>query len=515
MYRIKYRVTTLDPIIISDSTNDKNLITTNQTIKGSSLHGAFASKYIKKHNLTESHNNTLFYDLFISDKVSFLNAVITSKNEYDEISENFVIPNNLQREKNNDAYVLDLFGPKLEDNVTKSIVSYGTIKEGFDEDKVFLEPVETSINFHHIRNRQKGTTEDGGIFNYESIDADQIFQGEIRGEKELLENFVSEFGGSCILNIGRSKNTQYGKVRFELINEITEINEEIKSALFTLSLQSETIILNKNGISEVSKDAMQNYLDNIFGVDATIEKAFIKSSDTERYLSIWKMKTPSERCFAPGSSFKIKIDSGIEKLMEVLENGIGEDTNLGFGQVKLFQIYDDKLFVKKFDRVAHFEKPDREMPTLVKSMITKRIEEKVLNSIKLQAIEDVKTFSQGRNIDSKGKLKISNSLIGRLESFVADLDSIEQFWEKINKIRKTSKDKLESLVFGNIYFIDFLRSNTNTNFDNYLLEIPKLVELINYKPTEKIKLNAFKTYWLTFFSYLRKESKTMGGNNAK
>ena len=44
---------------------------------------------------------------------------------------------------------------------------------------------------------------DGNIYNYESIDAGQIFGGEILGDEKILRKLIAY--------VGRSRFTQYGK----------------------------------------------------------------------------------------------------------------------------------------------------------------------------------------------------------------------------------------------------------------------------------------------------------------
>jgi len=234
------------------------------------------------------------------------------------------------------------------------------------------------------------------------------------------------------------------------------------------------------------------------------------------------MKTPSEQCFLAGSSFKISITSGLEDFLKCISKGIGENTHQGFGQVNLTNLSntEDKISLSE-PKDLHYEKPEGEIPEVVSTIIKLRIKQRILEAVKSQAIEDVKTFTSiTRNLDSNKRLKLSNSLVGRLESFIKELDDVGKFEINVRAIRKTSRDKLEALVFESKYFIDFLKDNPMTKVGKYLANVPEIDNLMNLikieiKNESNFELTVFKEYWQTFFSYLRKVMKTMGGRNEK
>ncbi len=375
----------------------------------------------------------------------------------------------------------------------------------------------TSLNFHHINDRETGSTVDGGIFNYESIDAEQVFQGEIKGEEDDLKKIYSFFGSENILNLGRSKSTQYGKIKFELVESELKKIAAIKpdASEIQLNLLSDTVIYNDYGTPEVSKKIFENYLNKLEGLQVNIEKAFIKAEENENYLSVWKLKTPAEKCFKAGSSFKIKVTSGLEKIVELSKYGIGENLQNGYGQFNFTTKSPDEFSLADTPE-KNITKPMGNIPILACKVLSSIISQRVLEAVRLKAVKDKETFLN----EKRNKGGLSNSLIGRLESFVKGADEPEIFFARVKEIKKLSKDKLESLVFDNDTFYNHLISkNSKIKPDNYLIndtELRNLAQEINYSPDKKdLELEVFKEYWLTFFNSLRKTMKVKGGRNGR
>jgi len=127
------------------------------------------------------------------------------------------------------------------DEQTESINKFCVL----EKDKLTTQEVETGLNFHHARDRKKGVSEEGKIFNYESVSPGQIFEGEITGDEKNLHNLITICENKWIAYLGRSKNAQYGQVEFEIIDEKTEIETEIEwNNEISLTFLSDTIIYN-------------------------------------------------------------------------------------------------------------------------------------------------------------------------------------------------------------------------------------------------------------------------------
>ncbi len=143
MHSLKYQITTLSPIIISDTISDQNLVTTAHYIKGSNLIGALANLYLKKNEIKEAHKDDDFFQWFISGNVIFSNAVKISL-EYDEIQQNHFLPNSLQYNKLDEYEIHDLLKDESVDDITtKSFNKFGRISEG----RIFSETINYVFKF--------------------------------------------------------------------------------------------------------------------------------------------------------------------------------------------------------------------------------------------------------------------------------------------------------------------------------------------------------------------------------
>ncbi|MBI5207063.1 MAG: hypothetical protein HY934_04650 [Candidatus Firestonebacteria bacterium] len=102
-----------------------------------------------------------------------------------------------------------------------------------------------------------------------------------------------------------------------------------------MTLISDAIIYNKQGFSTTKETDLIDELKITLGDNIKINKAFIKTGETENFVSIWKLRRPSETCFQMGSCFLINglISSDKAKLLELEKNGIGERRGEGFGRI--------------------------------------------------------------------------------------------------------------------------------------------------------------------------------------
>jgi len=496
MQRIKYLITTLSPILFSKESGDRNMTETLDFIPGRVLLGIFAGKFIKDKKLgNKAHEDEMFGNLFLKDKVSFSNAYIKHKKN----ESCFPTPFSIQYEKENKDNIYDLLIEPV-DAQTKYADGYCLL----EEDRINIIKVEKSLNFHHGRDMETGTSKNGIIFNYESINKDQIFEGYISGNPELLKSIYSN--EEVVTYTGRSKSSQYGKIKIKFSSEPLEIEQKSESGFHnTITLLSDLLLFDDLGKSDCSKELFEKYLQEKISNNITIIKSFIRPKRIDNFVSIWNLKRPSEICFAAGSCFLIEgiKETDLEKLKELEIKGIGERQGEGFGKFAFRNQRSEKLINDISDPVK-IRLPEIEIPETTKKYIQNAVKEIIVREIKTKAITDARTFYN----DNKGK--VSKSLIGRLESFIKGSISIEDFVKKVIIVRKTAKDKLVGCKMGNDNFYDFMLNKrlnetdaVNAKHLNSLTE--DLIKEI-YDPSEDSEMNnnLYKIYYLTFFAFLRK-----------
>lgn len=513
MFRLKYRITTLAPVLVTTSAGDTNMVSTCDYIPGGTLIGVFANKYIRKKSIVnDAHIDDTFYQWFLNGGLRFSNACIISHNGDNNTENNFHFPISIQKEKHNEKKLHNLlfaddhfYDKKIQ---TSSIGGFGRIVGT----TLYSQDVKKTISFHHERDRESGVSKEGLIFNYESIDQGQVFEGSILGDRVTLDEFKELFKDDHLSYIGRSKNAQYGKVKIEINHESpSELNSKIDNLKvdeeeISLTLLSNTIIFNKNGFSSVDKDDLKNAL----GDGVEIKKTFIRTGEVENFISVWRLRKPSMTCILAGSCFLLKVtgNDNINRLRELVKEGIGERRGEGFGRIE-FELKTDEELNSKDNNLASNKRPEGDMPPNTKEIAVALVKDYIKKHVELTALNEAKDFSFAN---------LSKSLVSRLEAMVVSLKKTEsndknaEFNKVISKLRKTAADKLKSCTNGNRTLNDFIKEKEikiNDVMRNISLTIKELCVEIKFKPEDDIHFEGhlYITYFLTFLSTLRKKLK--------
>lgn len=498
MQAIRYRITALSPLIFTSNTGDPNMVATLDYIPGTHLRGLFASEYIKRNNLYAiAEKDERFFRWFLKGELKFLNAYITTTDKYNEIHVNYPVPFSIQREKHSSA-IYDLLLAEIEDKElqTKSIdSSYCRLKGS----SICLENVNKSLNFHHARDRQRGVAKEGFIFNYESIDEGQVFEGFILGSADSIKEFRETFSDG-VYYLGRSRNNQYGKVRFEIIkNEPEEFESEIKdcrieSGQAVLTLLSDTIIYNENGFSVVDIKEFEK------AIGCPVKKAFIRATQWEGFTSKWRVKTAVESCFRAGSAFLIEIkDDDISRLKELQKKGIGMLTHLGFGRFVIGWQRSDSLIEVKEDR-KKYTRPGGVPPQSLKLILRSLTEAFLLALAQKEAIQKASDF----------KKIPPPSLLSKLEKALIE----DKLHALLNNLKTTAMNHLKKCKTGRETLYDFLKLQHEDIFSNTLKKpeldrISKEFQLFE-SDRDDISEKFKKAYLATLLSTLRKKAKQGG-----
>lgn len=493
MKALKYRITALAPLIFSAKTGDPNIVSTLDYIPGSNIRGLFANEYIKKNAKNSDfipEYDPKFERWFLSGDIKFLNAYISES--FHGKTYNFLpIPLSIQYIKGEENKATDIFIDKKEkDEETKPILNrYGIINEKTVETK----SVRKSINFHHQRDRIRGVSKEGLIFNYESIDPDQIFEGYIVGDEENLKEFRDIFSNG-IYYIGRSKTSQYGKVMFEfLTDEPIDFNfneENIDSEYVVLYLTSNTIIYNEYGFPTVSLEAFERC------TGIKVENCIIRTFDEEGFVSVWRLKTPSSICFRAGSSFKIKAtEENIKRVKELWNTGIGENTHMGFGRFEIYSLNESDYLLVEFSKESK-ENPPEKLSKTAEEIIKSIVMNELINYVESRAINNAETF---KNLPSK-------SLLSKLEKALREGNLIDT----LQSLRKIARESLERCRNEKETLFDHL-TKQHISKDDAINNIRKLRKFIDECKLDTAEIDKDKIlqkkYMMTLLSTLRVRAK--------
>jgi CRISPR-associated protein Csx10 len=484
MQKIEFNIETLSPVLITSDSGEVNTVGTLNYIPGNTILGVFANLYIKEKNLKNAHEDELFNNWFLNGKIKFSNAYIRLKdnNNY------YPIPFSIQKDKKTNS-IYDLLDLEDDSDInTKGLSGFANI----NNKDLDIEHVKQNINFHN-------SLEGEQIFHYASIRDRQTFKGEIIGEKEELEKFLKTFRLWNEVFIGRSKTAQYGKVRLILEKEAKEIKEVEVNTYANLTFTSDVIIYNENGYSCSDTKTLQEY----FGNDIKITKAFIKSGIKENFVSIWNLKKYSENCILAGSCIKVEVknNDGKKKINTLYIHGLGERLNEGFGRFLIdFQNKENLNLATKSNKTT--PKPQGEIPSTVKDLGKYYIQKDILQKARKAAITESDLFT---------KLP-SKSLLGRLRLILNDSKDLSDFQNNIQKLRKPAQDQLERSRNNNsIQTLKELITNINikTKVKVDFSKFEKICKLINDNPYEdpRFVTKLEKEFFNNLFENMTKKSK--------
>lgn len=505
MNYLEYQIKTLAPVIISQTSGDANITNSLDFINGSTLLGCFASRYIKKANLfKEAHLDPQFYNWFLQGSLTFGNGYhkLNNKGKYIQLTPT---PLSIHAFKVGKRLV-NLASEEVEES-TKAAGGYCSLSsEGY-----FSGSPEKNLNFHQERDRGTGSSKEGRIFNYESIGSGQVFGGLIEGSREELLKFKEVMGESFISYLGRSRNTQYGRVEITL-SEVKEDTREFEiEEDLVLTFTSPVILINKYGYPDTNIEVLKDYLDQFLGkFEYSIEKVFSRVSQIENFVAVWTIKKPIDKAFVAGTTLKLNFPYGIseeidEKVRKLLQEGLGERRNEGFGKISLLPKDKINNWSESTSKIP--SKPEGVPPQLFKEIIYTITLKEMEKGIQLKARQVAQDF-----LKETDKKRISSSALGRLELMLKALDSREFLRQVTETLRGTAKDKLKVIRNKHNTLAAELKTFNTEELVNQQLssrnEWTKLIKECSLDVTTPVIMEQmYKSYWLTFFRTMRK-SKT-------
>lgn len=529
MKQLRLEITTKSPVIITSEDSAQVLTGTKTYFTGTMVRGMLAELFIKAKDLgTTAHENEGFRKLF------FNNLVFT--NAYPEVQgeRSFPLPKSLQRNKTA-TKIIDLLDNDGEPGF-KGFSGMGVIKEH----KIHLVSVASSIHFHMSRQgdteRFQGKSNDGGIYNYESIDAGQTFIAYIYGEEEVLKSLESELPwvkDNLSVRCGRSRRTGYGlchisKGKIENIpfDDLKLIGKSIADTK-KLCLRLDSTLLGShrlgatlysiNGIGQtVLEELNEVFYPKKFSIEAKINTntGFGATEKVQGFVGIWGVYRPEAMGLSAGSILQIctedeLTDDELHTLHELLHKGLGERCEEGFGQLR-FWVPDKGLDIDptKDESKDNVQAPN-EISNSTKELVQKIVENQIIESIRKQAYQDVQhNATQLRKAD--------RHTYAQLESYIQPLVETP----KNLPIDENIEDGIKRIVENNWGYYGFFLGNKagakSESIATVLLEYGKVPEWVQTSNTDINQLindytldtisdkTVRKEYWTWFFRYARK-----------
>ncbi|MBO8159001.1 RAMP superfamily CRISPR-associated protein [Thermosyntropha sp.] len=493
---LQYHIKVISPILIAKQVGEQNSVYTEKHIPGNVVRGLLAHKFINIMGLNKetAHLDKWFWEFFLNRGLLIKPAYPAKEGEV-----YYPAPLCLQKEKGEDnRNFYNVFKMEREEKKTKPVAAFCCMK---GENIYFYEP-ETTFYFHNTRDRKRGSSIDGGIFYYEAVNADEEFIGEILGDEEYLKEIKKLFD-SFTAFIGRSKTAQYGLIKFTW-GEIKETAAADMDDEFIIHALSPIILYNDQGYPEVSEEIFQKYLEEFLGGEVEVINQCAKIQPVENFVGVWAMKSPADTAYAPGSSFEVRLifdetdyENIKEKIKELQIYGLGEKTEAGFGQIRIYETLEERYAEREANE-------DRNSIGIEETVAGSKVSPVLEYIVKTDILAFVKYKGLKKAEENKRYWQISNHLLGRLEGMLLEAEILEDARKRIEQLEgKNAGDVLDSVKLWdelcelNIY--DEIKNQAD--FQKFF----KILELLSWdiENDHDFKWEISKTYWISFLRCLR------------
>lgn len=515
--KLEFILENVDPLLFSERGADNILFTTKHYVPGSALRGALASLYIARHKLQAAYKDETFYKLFLSGKVRFLPAYPIGCRELEQ-GKAFVMPLSLMRSKDKDKkQTLDLTAVGEQKAGFKKLQGFA-VKQGNTFYKI---DTTVKIELHMSRSseaeRLTGTSKEGNVFNYEYLEAGQLFKGAYLADDDvadLLQQVLAELKVTE-LHLGRSKSAQYGKCLYSPLDMKPQRQYELGEKLYLLA-QTPYIAFGSWQRVETAAAELLGELEARLGVPIakTDLQIFAAVENIDGYVGVWQTKKQAERALSAGTLIELRLAEKLsgEKLQEALRQGLGKNTEDGYGQFVIWQPESNPAFAEVSSETEK-QKGKITLSAEVKTTAKKIIRERLLQEVRQQAASDAQS--------DKLKINIANAhnILKRVEGLMYSGKSKRELQQLLSMdFKAQAKENLRAIKYNGDALYDILVEADNHVLPYRGVDWCRKMKLLtqNVKSLESLlgsgafvldEDEVYREYWLWFMRHAVKLSK--------
>ncbi len=329
---LELTLTLAEPVLVSKPGGDPNTLDSYAYLPGSAIRGAVIGAYL---NATDDY--TLDFDaVFLSGQCRFLNAYPVLDDQ-----RTIPIPTALVQDKNSPAGTLKNRNVAVEGVAPKSVkASFGSFS---DTNYSLTTPINT-VKIHNQRSRKHGTAtrDEGAVFKYAALDAEQLFKSYIVTDSTetcaQLQSLITTKMQHAWL--GGAKSAGYGKVSVSVEPaknwpEVATAETEIPAdTTFTVTLLSDTITRNAYG---QTGSYLKEALGEVLGVTLETQQTYVRKTHTGGFNGKWGLQLQQVWAIQAGGSYAFSADAPIsaDQIKALHQSGIGERTAEGYGSLAI------------------------------------------------------------------------------------------------------------------------------------------------------------------------------------
>lgn len=517
--KLSINITALSPLVLTGEKGGALLTESREYIAGSIIRGALARRYIEARDLGASANLDADFTRLFNGELAFTPGYLAGYGV-----RTYPVPFSVQKHKV-DSSVIDLMEDEPQAGY-KGIKYFAYVDSQGGKYYLNVESAKHNIALHMSRSSEReriaGKSIDGGIYNYESVLAGTEFMSEVIGSREKLASLVAaiKVDGDYIAYIGRSKHTQYGKVKIELL-ELEPIADDVPAGdSICLRLDSDmlgySVVRSARALLE---EELFTALAGELGVATediathfTIEKIMAKSAQVNSFVGVWGMQRASSYGLAAGSIFRLTKDSTLTEaerraLTQVIHRGVGARRVEGFGQLRVWMpralVYDGRII-----EGAVQVPPTEQGAQIVRNILLGR----VLARVSLAAYDDAMNIG--------GALSGKTHALVRLENMLTRLPRAKKLPESFRDVFRAEL-RAQSAFEKNLQALRLRGIGLNKILDgteaayslaDFAAEVPeKLAAEVGFR-LEDYAHEVFYTYYLWLFRHARKRVVEKGAS---
>lgn len=477
MKAIVYRITLLEPALVTALDGDPNSAVAHDFLPGSVLRGAMVGRYLRLRrsaalDAADREARRLFFD----GSTRFLNGYPVP----DGGGRTLPTPLSWHREKGTRDPIRDFAWGDGPDLVRKDgeQTNWELVREPFcrpvqgDEDEVRLERPRRRVSVHIKTDARRGrpTKEAGEIYRYDALAGGQTFEAAVLCDGDADGDLVRELLADGEVHMGGSVSAGYGRVHIGSVRDVGDKWREAGGPLLpapdgrlVVTLLSDVLLRNKYGQFVAEAEVLTQALSVALGVSLMPVNGgvFAGFRTVGGFNRKWGLPLPQALALRMGSVFVYQAPGCDPKRLTALEwQGIGERRAEGFGRLAFNWHQASEWRVRPDDRRVSKEPVAIPAGTaghdLARRMVERMFRQRLDRALAAQAQALVKGASCWPH----------RSQLGRLRAVVDDAlprspeegrQRLEDFIKSVAK-RQTARRQFEHCRVGGEALLAWLRS---------------------------------------------------------
>lgn len=407
---LPFSLTLEAPALFPELGSNPNATPTLRYVPGSSVRGAMAAALLARDG---SAGTPAFHRLILNGQTCWLNAYpLAGERRAFPVPAGWRVKKSANLDQSSTS-VTDMAAHTEDDWPSESLRPLAGKFVTLDSSPHWTEPA-TSWNLHvqMSRSAQRATREEGAIFNYESLDGGQRFQGLVAlcgsdpAEIEDRAREIRELLGDRLW-LGRSRVAGYGgwaRLQWhalqdrELVSSSATLRHVRAGETFTVLLTSDYVgrhpltgAWDGGAFEDEVKSKLDSGAERLGGCQETrLVGGFNRK---------WGMELPQATALAAGSLLILRAsrDIAADEILTFEQAGLGERRSEGFGRVLLLRAPESMLTIQRAEaRGSKSPRPQVPIPPLV-FQIEKRIrEQRGLREARQKGLDAAQASSAGR-----------------------------------------------------------------------------------------------------------------------